>query len=204
LAKGRVADEFEKLADELDAKSQALAKARQKTSGWRDPLAPDDTQNALAQAQVFERSILRFLQPSFWRLKKTLQARYDFSQHAVAPPWSKVLKELAAQHEAQSALDSVRDQARKEWHSDDAPAFQSLVAGLKADPLIAHASVKALIRQLSQSAEGGVLIENLAGIHKRFSELDATLRALLAEHEQFDFPELTSVLTKLREQTGVL
>jgi len=48
------------------------------------------------------------------------------------------------------------------------------------------------------------LIENLAGIHERFGELDKTLRSLLAEHEQFDFRELAQVLAKLREQTGVL
>ena len=41
-------------------------------------------------------------------------------------------------------------------------------------------------------------------IHERFSQLDATLRALLAEHAQFDFDELAQVLTTLREQTGVL
>ncbi len=47
-------------------------------------------------------------------------------------------------------------------------------------------------------------MENLVGIHERFTELDTALRSLLAEHEQFDFPELTQVLAKLREQTGVL
>src|SRR5207249_7405040 len=54
------------------------------------------------------------------------------------------------------------------------------------------------------SEEASALIETLAGIHERFSELDTTLGALLAEHEQFDFPELAKVLAKLREQTGTL
>lgn len=64
--------------------------------------------------------------------------------------------------------------------------------------------MKALVRQLVDSADGGALIENLAGIHERFTELDSPLRPLLAEHTQFDFPELTQVLSKLREQTSVL
>src|SRR6185503_17197945 len=115
LANGPAATTFEKLANELDAKAQKLTQTKQKTAAWKEPLSPDDTQNAFAQAQAFEKSIFRFLQPAFWRLKKTLQARYDFTQHAVAPAWSKILKDLAAQHDAQNALDAVSEQARKEW-----------------------------------------------------------------------------------------
>ena len=204
LTAGPFAAAFEKLAGELDAKAHALAQAQQKTAAWKEPLSPDDTQNALAQALAFEKSILRFLQPAFWRLKKTLQGRYDFAQHAVTPAWSKVLKELAAQHDAQAAFDTLCEQARKEWRAEDAQAFRASVEELRADRRSAHASVKALIQQLAQSAEAGGLIENLVGIQDRFAELDSTLRLLLAQHEQFDFPELAQVLAKLREQTGVL
>src|SRR5262249_24605579 len=122
LSSGPVASAFDKLAGELDAKAHALAQAQQKTAGWKEPLSVDDTQNALAHAQAFEKSIFRFLQPSFWRLKKTLEARYDFSKHAVAPAWSRILKELAAQHQAQGAFEAACEHARKEWRSDDGPA----------------------------------------------------------------------------------
>jgi len=195
---------FEKLANELDEKSRALSQTLKKTAAWKEPLTHDDTQNALASAQAFEKSIFRFLQPAFWRLKKTLEKRYDFAQHAVAPPWSKVLKELAAQHEAQAALDAARERARKEWQSEDVESFRSSVGELRSDPLIAHPPVKALVQQLMKSTEAETLVENLAGIHERFNELDSTLHSLLAEHQAFDFPELTQVLAKLREQTGIL
>jgi predicted DNA-binding WGR domain protein len=204
LTGGPTADSFARLAGELDSKSHALAQAQQKTGAWREPLTPDDTLNALAQAQGSEKSIFRFLQPSFWRLKKTLQARYDFSQHAVAPAWTKILKELVAEHEAQAAFDATCEVVRKEWRTDDVQTFRSFVEELRADRRTSHASVKALIRQLAGSADAGALMENLIDIHQRFTELDSTLRSLLAEHTQFDFPELTQVLAKLREQTGVL
>jgi hypothetical protein len=204
LTKGPAANTFEKIANDLDAKSHALAQAQQKTGAWREPLTPDDTQNALAQARAFENFIFRFLQPAFWRLKKTLQARYDFSQHAVAPAWSKILQELAAQQEAQAAFDATSNEARQAWHSDDVQEFRSFIEQLRADNRTSHPSVKALIRQLTDSADAGALIENLVTIHGRFSEFDSTLRSLLAEHTQFDFPELTRVLAKLREQTSVL
>ena len=204
LTKSPAATAFDELAADWDAKAQVLSHARQKTAAWKEPLSPDDTQNAVSQAQAFEKSIFRFLQPAFWRLKKTLEARYDFSQHAVAPAWSKILKDLAAQHEAQAAFEEVSTKTSTAWQTDDATGFRGLVTELRADRRTTHPSVKALLKQLAESTDASALIESLVAIHKRFTELDATLRSLLAEHEQFDFLELTKVLAKLREQTGVL
>jgi predicted DNA-binding WGR domain protein len=204
LMKGPAAAGFDKLGSELDIKGHALAHAQQKTRAWKEPLSADDTQNALEQARAFEKSIFRFLQPGFWRLKKTLQARYDFTQHAVSPAWSKILHDLAAQHQAQSALDATMEQARKEWQTEDVEALRGLVIELRNDKCTTHPSVKALIATLAEPGAGEGLVENLVGVHERFTELDATLRSLLAEHEQFDFPGLTELLSRLREQTSTL
>ncbi len=204
LTHGPVEQTFHSLASELDQKAQSLQKAREKTAAWREPLSPDDTENALVQAQAFENSIFRFLQPAFWRLRKTLQARYDFSQHAVAPAWSKVLGDLSACHKAQAESETARRQAASNWRVEDVDSFRALVAEVKADRRTSHPSVKALLSRLVESAEAGALIGTLAGIHDRFTELDTTLGKALAEHEQFEFPELTEVLAKLREQTSTL
>ncbi|HUA66093.1 MAG TPA: AAA domain-containing protein [Alphaproteobacteria bacterium] len=195
---------FDELCGLLDSKAHWLELARQKTTAWREPLSPDDTQNALAQAQAFEKSIFRFLQPAFWRLKKTLQSRYDFTQHAVAPSWSKILKDLMAQHEAQATLDALNHQACQQWQTESAQSFRTLVAELRTDKIATHPAVAALVKQVRASAETRTLIENLAGIHEQFLKLDTTLGSLLAEHEQFDFQELVELLAKLREQAGVL
>ncbi len=204
LTHGPAEQSFTALAADLDKKAKALQKAQEKTTGWREPLSPDDTENALAQAQSFETSIFRFLQPAFWRLKKTLQARYDFSQHAVAPAWSKILGDLSARHKAEAERESLRQKAATDWRVEDVDAFRSQVAELKADPRLAHPSVKTLLKLLAESSEAGTLIDSLAGIHDRFTALDETLSATLAEYEQFEFPELAEVLAKLREQTGTL
>jgi predicted DNA-binding WGR domain protein len=204
LVNSPAAGSFEKLVADLDAKAETLARAQGKTGAWKEPLSPGDTQNALVQALAFEKSIFRFLQPGFWRLKKTLRSRYDFSQHAVAPPWSKILSELAAQHAAQTDLDALYGLARNEWRTDDVQAFRALVEGLRADGTTSHPSVKALLQQLTGSQEAGALVEGLAGIHERFSAFDTLLRSLLAQHDQLNIPELTQVLARLREQIGVL
>src|SRR5262249_48318723 len=96
LTASPASDSFEKLAAELDKRSAKLTQAVEKTRAWLEILTPEDTETALAQAQGCERSIFRFFLPTFWRLKRLLQARYDFSQHAIAPPWSKILGELSA------------------------------------------------------------------------------------------------------------
>ncbi len=204
LAKSPAAAEFDALTAELDHKARTLEEAREKASGWRDPLTPDDAQNALAQARSFEGSLFHFLQPAFWRLRKTLHARYDFARHAFVPSMSKVLAELSAQHEAQAALNGARQQACKSWQTEDPDTLRNLVNELRTGRGPAHPSVKALVRKLTQSDEAPALIENLAGIQERFTQLDAALQFLLSEHHQFDFPELAEVLGKLREQTSLL
>lgn len=204
LTHGPAEDTFTALATELDKKAKALQKTREKTAAWREPLSPDDTENALGQAQSFEKSIFRFLQPSFWRLKKTLQARYDFSQHAVAPVWSKILGDLSAYHKSEMEWEALRQKASADWRVEDVEAFRAQVMALKGEQSLSHPSVRALLKVLAESADAGTLIDNLSGIHDRFSALDSTLSAALAEYEQFEFPELAEVLGKLREQAGTL
>ena len=133
LPNGPATTAFDQLAGELDALTSALELARQKNKLWHEPLSPNNTQSALEQARAFEQSCFRFLQPAFWRLKKTLQARYDFSQNAVAPAWTKILKDLAAQHAAQAALYAHLGKLRQLWQGGDVPAIRALVSELRAD-----------------------------------------------------------------------
>ena len=152
----------------------------------------------------------RFLQPAFWRLKKTLQARYDFSQHAVTPAWSKVLGDLSVQHKALAELEVTQQQAATDWRVEDVDAFRSQVVDLKADQRLTHPSVKALLKLLAESDEAGTLIDNLAGIHDRFTALDETLGAALAEAEaalvsilggpDLTMAEINRVMEQVKEQ----
>src|SRR6185503_9769513 len=116
-----VAKEFAALESDLSAKRDALEKASAKTAAWREPLSPDDAQAALQQAHALN-SIFRFFQPAFWRLRTVLNARYDFSKHAVAPTWKKILTDLVAHHNAQAAYDDVVNVARQKWQTQEVVA----------------------------------------------------------------------------------
>ena len=204
LAKSQGARAFNTLAERLAETSLALIGAQERAASWHDPLSPDDTQLAIEQARSLERSVLRFLRPSFWRLRNTLRARYDFARHAVAPTLARILSDLSLQHEAQAAVDAVREQASRQWHTDDVEGFCNLVFELRNDPLVAHPSVKAVIRHQARAGDAPPILEILGEIHETFFELDRALQFLLAEHRQFSLHELSNTLRQLREQTGAL
>lgn len=204
LTGGPTTAPFDRLAEEMAISAQALVDIKEKTKHWREPLAPDDTENALVMAHSFENSFLRFLKPAYWRLKKMLAVRYDFSQHTVCPSMTKILGGLSAQHQARAGFEAVCARAAKQWQIEDAQAYLSLVTELRADSRLKHKSVQALLRQVAQSTDAGALFENLANIHSRFSDLDRTLQSLLTGHDGFDFAALKETLVQLREQTGTL
>src|SRR5688572_16167660 len=88
----------------------------------RDQLPPLDTANAPAQARAFQNSVLRFVQPGFWRLRKMLRARYDFSRHVSEPGYVKILEELAASQRAAADLAAIEARARSQWATEDPAA----------------------------------------------------------------------------------
>ncbi len=127
-----------------------------------------------------------------------------FERDSVAPSSVKILTDLSAQHDAQATTAALRERASRQWHTDDIEGFCNLVFELRKDPLVAHPSVKAVIRQHTRSGETRPLFEDLAETHETFLELDRALQFLLAEHRQFNLQELGTTLEQLRKQTGIL
>jgi thymidylate kinase len=195
---------FNALSAALDEKAKALTKAREKTAAWRDPLSPDDTENALAQARAFGQSILRFVQPAYWRLKKTITQRYDFSRHAVRPTLTRTLEDLAAEHAARDAHEETQREARSVWRTDDPLAFRQLVDEIRSPAATTHASVRRFSSQIAEAANGKEIVISLAETQSRFDELIRLLAFVLTEYQRFDFPRLTQTLGELREELGAL
>lgn len=202
--KSPTSQRFDALARQWQDKEASYRRTQTATSAWKDRLSPGDTQNALALARDLEKSWVRFFSPAYWRLRRALRARYDFARHAVAPPWVKVLEELAAEHQTFSEWATVRETARQEWKSDDPDSFLHWVGELRTSPDLAHPSVRELIPRLVATPEGRELAVSLAALDGEFAQLNETLGALLAEHRQLDFPGLSQLLGSLQEQTGLL
>lgn len=99
------ANQYDRAAKGLAESQAELAKRVEATKNWRDPLDSDETETALEQAEALDKSLLAWLRPAWWRLRRVLNRGYDFRAHKVRPSWTKVLRQLQEQHQAQALCD---------------------------------------------------------------------------------------------------
>jgi hypothetical protein len=189
----------------------AVLAAQAKTGNWLDPIPPGDCAAVLAQATGCERGLLRFLNPTWWRLRGIMSARYRFTAHVVPPAWSAVLTELMAWYAARDALAAADRAHAATWGGED---LRSVVDTLTA----IHAAADPVLTDLRQdcreqridvaglhalAATGPALRE----LHAAASALlgagadDATLASLgaLCDEAEHDLPLLAHVLPALRD-----
>jgi len=203
-SKSPEATAFSNLVADFERKTAALQRAHEKTVNWKELLSPEDTHNALEQARKFEGWVFRFLQPAFWRLRKILQARYDFGKHVVAPGWVQILKDLQQEYEASARCEEVREKARQELKIDNLDHVAASVTAIRASPIFSHPSIRALCRQLLAGSEGRDVVANLCTLQPDFQSLSQALAALFTEHESMNFAELNETVAALRNETGAL
>ena len=84
----------------LDKLDDEVQRAQNKTKNWRDKLNAEDTESALLLARRFHDKLTRFVSPSWWKLRSTLQRCYAFDEHKVPPTWKHILSQLQKEHAA--------------------------------------------------------------------------------------------------------
>lgn len=104
------------------------AEAGKHTVHWKVSFSEPDTQAALAIARSEERSPLRWLKPSWWRLRGTMARSYDFSQHAVRPSLVQVLEAQAAHQHAANECVAFEERMRARL---DTPALSPFLQTLQ-------------------------------------------------------------------------
>lgn len=191
-----LAREFEDAARQVRDRERAWSEARDKTRGWRQRLSAEDVDVAAAQVRTMEGSLLRWINPGWYRLKKTLDGAYDFSGHAVRPTYSQILENLAAERRAEAAVRAARDEVRARFGAETLEDFAGELSGLQHP---ANAAVHALRELALQSSQGGDVIARLARLAPRFGELRGALTALLHRYEEHDFAALGEAVRDLRE-----
>ncbi|MAT72637.1 MAG: DNA helicase [Planctomycetaceae bacterium] len=87
----------------LQKSKQAVTVAEQVNVNWAEKLTAEETGLALEQARQFEQARFAWLSPAWWRLRSVLKRGYRFGAHKIRPPWSRVLEQLASEHEAVAA-----------------------------------------------------------------------------------------------------
>ncbi len=200
--KSKLTKALEKAATDLEKSAKAVEKAQSKTQHWRQKLSPDDVPAALAQARANENSVLRFLKPSWWQLKKAVENRYDFSKHAIRPAFSRVLGDLEVEHTAVAAQDEARQAARAEFGVEPSVLLEK-IAPLQ-QPALAHPALTALRGLLLDSEGGAEIVGRLNDLAPRFRELLPVLEALLADFRQHSLARLGEAVRDLREEADAL
>jgi predicted DNA-binding WGR domain protein len=196
-----LANDLARAARALEAAQAALESARKKTAHWRDKLEAADVEAALAVAASSERSIFRFLSGAWRRLKKTLDARYEFAAHAVRPAPSQILKDLQAEYAAQDVV--ARELAQGSTQFGAPPDALSAETRALREQAKSSPTLAALLARLQQP-QANALVGNLSALAPAVRELLESLPRLVATSPDMTVQELGELVRDLREEADVL
>ncbi|ALN63358.1 WGR domain protein [Lysobacter antibioticus] len=179
--------------DELDGLDRRRAEAGQGTVHWRAPFSVQDTEAALAAARRDEASLLRWLKPSWWRLRGVLSRSYDFAQHAMRPSYTQVLEAKAAHHQADAAYAQAEERLRARL---DTPAAAACLATL--DQWTSASAASPVLRELLERLRAAP--DPLAHAAREAEYADPLLRLQQIVESRLDMPKTVS-LGELAEWT---
>jgi predicted DNA-binding WGR domain protein len=198
-----VSRELDSASDGLAKLSRTLTAAGGKTTHWRDKLDAADARAALAEAEARERSLFRFLQPAWWRLKKTVEARYDFSRHAARPRIAVVLGDLVAEHAAAEALAEGRTQFTDKFGAADAEGFVRDIRAVR-EAAAQQRNVAAFHDYLLGARDARACVEKFAALGPVVENAKQVLEELLEGHTTLGIDALGESVRDLRENADIL
>jgi predicted DNA-binding WGR domain protein len=141
--------------------------------------------------------------PSWWRLRKLVEQRYDFTHHSMKPALSVVLSDLAAEHETQAALSAARIGVADRFGADDAEVFLQSLQRLR-EAAQRDARVAAFHTHLMKTPDPRGAVEELQVFAETAKLLAPALDELLADGSCFDLDRLGEIVRDLRENSDSL
>lgn len=172
--------------------------AQQANLHWRDKLSAQDTQAALAMAMRLEGSLLRWLQPAWWKLRGELQRRYDFSQHAIHPGYTAVLQNLAVEHQQTADLQAEQQRLQAQYGVQNISGFvqglQVVLQQLGQSPLPGQ-----WLHSLRNDPQAQASIAGMAALHASVVQLVEQVRQCSTFDSTLSLDELGEYLRDLRE-----
>lgn len=187
-----------KAVREWRAAEAALRQQQESTRGWKTKLSPQDTDAALTQARKLETASWRFLSPAFWHLRKVLHTQYDFSVHAVAPAWTKLLVALQEEHAAADALRATRAALTELLGDIDFDTGLWLVEQLPEKVAALTPPARALHDYLLENSEAVYVVENLSALEPTLTQLRDALAFVVADYASLPTAALVAELAALR------
>lgn len=190
--------ELQRLRSEIANQTEVLTAARAATGQWRDKLTAADTESALIIMQRLEPSLMRWLQPAWWRVTGEIKRRYDFKQHAVHPGYAKVLEKLAAEHAATAALAATETSSGKHYGVEDIQAFLTALAEFT-QRLQSGKGPSRLIEYLNQSEDAVAAAREIAGAKLALDQLALHAHEAMVLVSGIQLGEMAESVRDLRE-----
>jgi hypothetical protein len=173
--------------------AEVAAAAAARTVHWREPLPEGDCAAVLAQAQAQEHSVLRFLSPSWYRLRRILRERYRFDAHVVPPAWSLIIRDLMASYAAQAALASCDRALAASWRVESLQFLLTALQGLA--EVTGDATTATVRRRLRDEVRSGAITTTLL---RQMAERLPALLALRTANEALSATWSTQIITAWR------
>lgn len=196
-----------KLQDAVAKRKDLLTRktdAAKKTTHWREKIPAEEVQTVLEQARGLEDSFLRFIFPSFWKLRGILRARYDFTAHVVAPKWSRILEDLKAEYQATDTFTAEDQTQRNYYRTDDIEVLAESVSSLHAGEASLRPAQRALREKLLGGSADSALISKLLGAGPLAKAVNRILEPLLLNHADRQITQIAADLEGIRSALPLL
>jgi hypothetical protein len=181
--KSAAATHFGKSRRQVRRQAEALAEAQASTTSWRKKLPADEVQLAIEQAKVFEQGLFAWLRPAWWRLRRILNASYDFRAHVIRPRWSQVLEALAKEYDQQHELDRQRQAIAEQFRIDsDVEDFIARVEQLRKFASSLPAGLAKVHAALLKAGKSREIVAKVCEADEPLQRLASELDKILHEH----------------------
>jgi len=159
--------------NEYKSQQESYQEALRKNIHWKEKLFEQDLSQALELAAKQEKAFLNFLNGGWQKLKKQLQACYDFSAHAVKPSYRSILEHLRDEYEQAHLLEQVKRRLQEDYRLDNPDTAWLGVSVLhqkKDDPSLVY---------LLRHPEAGAVVTSLHSLHQPLVDLESRLKECL-------------------------
>ena len=193
----------------LEKLDKDVEKAQSKTKNWTEKLNAEETEIALDLAKRYQGGVLRFVSPSWWKLRSTLNRCYDFDRHSVVPSWKHILTQLNKEHASILARSEAeadvtfrllsKDVEYVDFWGDDSSLtdftnrYVNVLDSIPERPQVVRRFHTALLTNV----EADDIVTAVLDARPLISRLTLSLDAILADHQELTFEQLSSELQKI-------
>lgn len=136
--KSGLSQKLKEILNDVELKQENLLQLQDKNKNWKDKFSKEDTEIALQRWGKLQTSSLRFFTPSYYRLKKQVKLKYDFSAHEIKPTIADILLQLQAEYKKLDEINVIKSKQAKELGLEDFDQGLIWIEGIKekADPIV--------------------------------------------------------------------